>query len=371
MSKFSAATATFIGTIIGAGILGIPYVVSQSGFLIGLSHIIIVGLILMLVNLYLGEIALRTPANHQLTGYASIYLGKKGKLLMFLAFAFGIYSALLAYLIGEGQSFSQLFFSNTEHTLFFALAFWLLLTGITYRGLSSLKKGEKIGVTLIIVMILAIAIKFFDQIKIENLSSINLEHTFTPFGVMIFAFLGFAALPVVERILAKDKRPTRSVIITTYIFCIFIYSIFALIVLGSLGTNTPQVATLSLGISFVILGILTMFTSYLALSFALIDTFTLDYSLSRTKAWLLTCSIPLALFFLLYFNNIASFTLVLSIGGLISGGLTAILILAMIRPAKLKGNRKPEYSLPYSSILTYILAALFILAAFLEITKLF
>ena len=62
--------AVLVGTIIGAGILGIPYVVAKSGFVIGAVHIILIGIIMTIVMLYLGEITLRTKANHQLPGYA-------------------------------------------------------------------------------------------------------------------------------------------------------------------------------------------------------------------------------------------------------------------------------------------------------------
>ena len=78
---FIAGLAILIGTAIGAGILGIPYVVAKSGFLIGLGYIILLGLIILLVNLYLGEIILRTKGKHQLGGYAKKYLGKTGAFL--------------------------------------------------------------------------------------------------------------------------------------------------------------------------------------------------------------------------------------------------------------------------------------------------
>jgi len=58
--KFWAATFTLTGTMIGAGVLGLPYVFAQSGFVIGLFWLIILGSILIFVNLSLGEITLRT-----------------------------------------------------------------------------------------------------------------------------------------------------------------------------------------------------------------------------------------------------------------------------------------------------------------------
>src|SRR3989338_8875922 len=99
--KTLLASATLVGTIVGAGILAIPYVVAQSGFLVGFIITIVLGLSFLLLNLMTGEIILRTKKQHQLTGYAEKYLGSWGKRLMMFSMVFGTYGALTAYLIGE------------------------------------------------------------------------------------------------------------------------------------------------------------------------------------------------------------------------------------------------------------------------------
>ena len=52
--KFWATTFTLTGTIIGAGILGLPYVFAKSGFLVGLFWLVVLGAIMIFVNLSLG-----------------------------------------------------------------------------------------------------------------------------------------------------------------------------------------------------------------------------------------------------------------------------------------------------------------------------
>jgi amino acid permease len=367
MSKTYVAIATLIGTIVGAGILGIPFVVMKSGFSIGIVHLIILTLVLTITTLYLGEIALRTKTNHHLSGYAQKYLGKKGKMIMFTAFSFGVYAALLAYIIGEGTSLSHLFFGSGDFTLHLGIAFWLILSGISYYGLKALEEGETIGIILVIILILSLAILYWNNLSIENLTYTNLEHVFTPFGVILFALLGFAAVPEIERILGKDKHLTKRVIISSYVICFIIYTLFAILVIGTKGQATPEIATIALGKPFILLGILTMFTSYLALSMALIDTLRFDFRKTRKQAWLYTIFIPIILFILLEFLDIANFTTILGIGGVISGGLTAILILLMVKNAKRHGTEIPPYTIPYSPVLTWIFSAIFILGAIAEI----
>ena len=58
--KFWAAAFTLTGTVIGAGILGLPYVFSKSGFYVGLFWLLFLGSIIILCKLYLGEVILRT-----------------------------------------------------------------------------------------------------------------------------------------------------------------------------------------------------------------------------------------------------------------------------------------------------------------------
>jgi amino acid permease len=108
--KILTGTSILVGTCIGAGILGIPFVAAKAGFFTALIYIIAVGLITYLINMYLGEVSLRTKQKHQIVGYAEKYLGKRGKRLMEFATVFGIYAAIIAYMVGVGESLSFLFF---------------------------------------------------------------------------------------------------------------------------------------------------------------------------------------------------------------------------------------------------------------------
>src|SRR3989344_6158050 len=112
---FEEAVATLVGTIIGAGVLAIPYSMKKAGFLTGLLILVVLSIVVLFLFLFVGEIVLRTKGNHQLTGYAEKYLGKKGKLFLMFAMVFGTYGALVAYTIGVGRSFVSLF--NLQQTL--------------------------------------------------------------------------------------------------------------------------------------------------------------------------------------------------------------------------------------------------------------
>jgi len=365
-SKFFPALAVFVGTAVGAGYLGIPYVISKSGFLPGFLYLVFVALFILIEMLYLGEVALRTKGNHQLTGYAQKYLGKPGKMLMFFAMIFGIYSALTAYLIGEGKSLSYILLGNESMAFVFSIFFFLVMVCFTYIGLKALKKYERFVMILVWATISLIVLFFAKGINIENLSYINKEHIFLPFGVILFSFLAFSALPEVKRVLSGQEGLMKKVISFGIIVPFIIYLIFTTIVVGNFGKNVPEIAVLALGRFFSILAVLTMFTAFFTLTIAIRDMFRFDFDLGRFRGWLLAILVPLVLFLLISFFNLLTFTQILAISGIVSGGLTGILVLLMNIKAKKFGNRKPEYSMPINWLIIVLMSAIFIAAVLAE-----
>ena len=76
IASVSEAIFMITGMTIGAGVLGIPYVVAQVGLKIGLLYIVILGAVILAMNLMLGDIAVRTKEELQIPGLAGKYLGK-------------------------------------------------------------------------------------------------------------------------------------------------------------------------------------------------------------------------------------------------------------------------------------------------------
>lgn len=364
--RFFATVFTLSGTIIGAGILGLPYVFSKAGFFVGVFWLIILGFIMLFVNMCLGEVSLRTKGIHQLPGYAEKYLGKFGKFFMFFAVIFGIYSALLAYLIGEGQSFSKLFFGSLDYSVYFAIAFWVAMTFLLREGLRGLKKVEFYGMTVIIGIILAMFFWFFPDIHLNNLNYYDFSIFFLPFGVILFALLGFVSIPELRREIKGEEKLLKKAIIFGSLIPVILYFIFTLVFVGVLGKSIEQVATISFGNFIIFLGIFTMLTSYFVLSFSLRDIFVYDLK-KKELSFVFVSLVPLLLYFAITFFDLADFIKILGIGGVVSGGITGVLILLMNLKAKKKGNRKPEFSVPINWIIIGILSLIFFAGIIFEL----
>ena len=368
--KFWATTFTLTGTIIGAGILGLPYVFAQSGFLAGLFWLIVLGAVMIFVNLTLSETILRTKGKHQLSGYAEKYLGRWGKYAMFFAMLFGIYSALLAYLIGEGESLSKLLPGNINPILL-GIAFWLVMTLLLREGLRGLKKIETWGVLGIIIIILGIFIKFIPHVQPSNLLTFNLPNFVLPIGVIMFALLGFTSIPELRQEIKGQEKFFKKAIILGTLIPIFLYILFSSIFVGILGKNVTEVATLSFGPLITILGIFTMLTSYFVLSYSIRDTFKYDFKTSKTTNFVFTSLAPLIVYILVSKFNILGFASILGIGGVISGGSTGILILLMSKKAKTKtrNGKNPEIQMPITWPVIILLVFIFIAGIVLEFIR--
>ena len=362
--------ATLIGTIIGAGILGIPFVVMKAGFLTSLITLVGIGLILMLTNLAMGEIVLRTKGKHQLTGYSSIYLGSWGKGLMTFSMVFGIYGALLAYLIGEGQVLSQLFGGGEIlWSIIFLIAGSLFILG----GVEYLKKSEFWLTSIELIIFLGILIALFSskQFSVSNLTEFSWTKILVPYGVVLFAYLGTSCIPAIKEEMKNNLKNYKKAILLGSIIPIFVYILFAFAVVAVTGAQTTQIATIGVGkilgsfavVIFNLFAFLAMTTSFISLGFALKEMFIYDFKFNKHLSWLFVISIPIIVFFI----GVQNFTKTLETTGAISGGVAGILIGLMYFKVQKLGNRKPEYKMNYPSWLIWIAIIIFFLGAGLEL----
>lgn len=360
-------TTTLAGTTIGAGILGLPYVFSKTGFFIGIGWLIFLGLIMLFVNLTLGEITLRTKDTHQLPGYARKYLGKKAEKIMLIAVLFGIYSALLAYLIGEGESLSLLLTGTLKYSVIFGTLFWGIITLLLREGLKGLKKIESIGVVAIIFIILSLLIKNIGDIKLNNLIYYDTSNFFFPFGVVLFSLLGFLAIPEIKRELGKNTKLMKTSIILGMSIPFLLYSIFSLIFIGILGKEIPPVATFAFGGLVLILGILTMFSCSFINNFAIKDIFNFDLKAKKVTTIFFVHLFPLILYLFINYFNLSSFTKIIGLGGAVSGGITGILIMLIAKKAKITSKIKPSYKIPLNWIIIILISLIFIIGIIYEV----
>ena len=377
-NSFFLSIALLLGTMIGAGIFGIPYVVSRSGIFPALFYFLILGVASFLIHLFLGEIILRTKGKHRLPGYAQKYLGDWAKILAAFSVVLGIILALLAYIILGGNFLNILFSSfpllvSGLSSFHFSLIFSLVLFPFIVRRVKFVAETEVFTNIVFVLIIFLIFFLSLEKLNLDNFSlladELVLENIFLPYGVILFALIGWSAVPEMAEVLEKkeDKKQFKKAIIFSIIIAIFIYLLFVFSVVGVSGKNTSP-ETFSGLLSYldpkiillgVLAGAITIADSFLILSIHLRNTLVYDYGFHMVPALFMSWGMPLILFL----SGFRQFIDVIGIAGTFIGAIEGILIILIFKKAKILGDREPEYSLKIPSFITYALMIMFVLGA--------
>jgi tyrosine-specific transport protein len=340
--------AVIVGTIIGAGVLGLPFAFAKAGFLTGLLVLGLISLCMTLTGLFLGEIALRTKDDHQLTGYTEIYLGKSAKHIQGLSLILGMYGALLAYTIGLGNILATALGGTA---LIWSIVIYFPLTALAFKGVAVLQRAELFITSFIILSLTLLILISSGEINVVNLQNFSANRLLLPYGAILFACSGLMAIPEAKEVLQEKNELRllkRSIIMGNMVPAV-IYLIFAMVVVGVTGLATTEIATIGLsqriGSMALILGsvfaFFAMTSGFLALGTALTEVCEYDYKLSKIETLLIAFAPPLILFLL----GIRDFFSVISLAGAFSVGISGILTVFVFWQAKKKGQRKAEYSL--------------------------
>ena len=351
-NSFVLALSTLVGTIIGAGIFGVPYVVAKSGFLPAIFYFLVLGAAVMLLHLSFGEIALRTKEKARLIGYSKKYLGNTARAFATFSTIFGIAGSLLAYTILGGNFLFLMFgslipFSETT----FALLFWLVLSFFIVRGIQLIAKAEFL---MNIALFVTIGIIFFfaaPHVKPSQFILFDSSNLFLPYGVILFALAGWPAIPEIADFFKKDreKKQLDNLIVWASLITASLYFLFALFVVGVSGVNTTPDALQGLepflGKGIVVLGaffgLVAIAASFLVLGNYLKNSLRYDFKIPYLPSAAIAIFTPL-IFFLLGFRE---FIVVLGIVGVVIGAIEGTLIVLAYQKAKEKGDRIPEYAL--------------------------
>lgn len=370
--NFLKAIGVMVGYIIGVGMFGLPYLVFESGLLVFFVLIIGLGLTQYFLCLIYTNVILVTNEYHRLPGYAGKYLGKNGKKIAALAKLIGNLGALLAYIIITGIFLNELLsplFGGSE--LLYASVLFAIEAAIVFLGIGALADAEFVMTLLLLLIVGLLATKGWGNIEVSNYSMVDWHKILLPYGAILFAVDGNGSLPIITRLLKKDKKNIRLVVKIGTIIPLVIIILFTLVIIGISGSATSPDALTgiknSVGNNMIffayIFGIITMITSFLGVSESVKEMLTWDYKLNKYLAWALAVFIP----YTLYLAGMKSLISVISFAGAVAGGTSAIiLILIFLKLEKLK-NKLVLFKRKPGEIITSILIALFVCGIIYEI----
>lgn len=368
--QFIKAVTTLTGTIIGAGVLAIPYTIYTAGYWLGVLYLIILGIIMTILNLMLGEVVLRTKKKLHIPELIKLYLGKKGYVLVLIAIAILIYGGMSAYIRGAGDIINTIIPSQSFNwsIVFFAIGTYFIIKGLKFVSQWNIIFVSGMVLIIITIWLKAIYSQDIDWTQFELKPTNSITQAFRPYGAILFSYFGVIAIPHIKTILGKKSYQMESAITLGMLIPISLYSVFVSLVIGVAGKDITQLAIISLGeklggqvlIITSIFAIIAMMTSFIAMGLSMIESYMNFGKLKRSIAIILTTFPPMAL---LVFDW-AQFDTIIQYAGGIGVSIISILIVLTFWRAKAEGELPPAYSLGHFKWVGIIMIIMFTLGAF-------
>lgn len=346
MLKIVYAISLISGTIIGVGLFALPFLTLKVGFWIILVYFAVAGTISILIHYFLGEVSLQTPDFVRIPGFAKTYLGNWGYRVALFSGISGMFGACLAYLLVGGEFLGAMLapiFGGGDN--FYTLIYFAAGALLVFWGIRAIEKVQFWGLILFLLTLIGIFFRGWEHLSLANLSisQIDSSYLFLPYGVILFSLWGLPLIPEAEELLGSRRMALRKIIPLAIIIPAVIYLLFIFLVLGITGEATTTSALTGLqglfgnGVTAMILffGVITTFTSFIALGLTLKKIFWYDLEVKKNLSWLIACFVPL-LFFLAGFKD---FIIVIGFVGAVALAIDGILVLLMyqkIKPGKLK-----------------------------------
>ncbi|MFA7314632.1 MAG: aromatic amino acid transport family protein [Candidatus Magasanikbacteria bacterium] len=367
------AVALIVTFTIGAGIFSLPYAISQVGLLVGIIYLVLLGILIMGMNLMLGQVADKAGDNMQLVGLAKKYLGKKGEFVMTFLFYLISFGVLVIYLIGEGNALSALLPGTKFMWSIIFFVFGSLLVLFSIRVIKVISFVLSLSILFIILLIVWTSAP---HINYQNYVYTDFRNLFLPFGVILFAYSSLTSIPEAHSLLKNKSKDFKKSIVLSSLIVMSAYILFVLAVLGVTGVDTTEIATIALGqkvgptIYFLgnIFAVLTMGTGFLMSGIALKDSLVWDYKISSALAIFITLLIPLILFVL----GVRQFVTAIGVvGGVVVSSQMLLTVLIYWRAKQMGHLNSNKYQMHHIFLLMIPLTIVLVLGVIYSTVKLF
>lgn len=312
--KLFGSALILSGTALGAGMLAIPMVLAQFGFMLSLIFMLCIFLGNTYATLLLTEACTKTEDNGGLSSVAFATLGEKGKLLMNVCFYLLLLCMMVAYSLGIGDLLHKMFLSfNIDLSTPVCYSLFSLFMGmIVVSGKGYVDKLNRVLFILMITMLCVVILSLFTHIQLDYL----FQSTDVGFQDVIrystVIFTSFASMVVIPSLVEYNKEATakemRNVVLLGSFIPFLCYLIWLMVIIGNLGTdrisqfeNVSELIEAFSGHSAMLQTIISIFsalalvTSFLGVSMALFDQNKDAIHTNKAVCFVLTFIFPLIL----------------------------------------------------------------------------
>jgi tyrosine-specific transport protein len=337
-----------IGTVVGVGIFGLPYVFSQAGFIVGTLELIFIASLTLLVFYVYSDLLSIEKSRLPFVSVIGNHLGPLGKLFAAVSFLGALWGALLAYILVGGEFLTNIFRPLIGGETFrYQIIFWMLASACMIGGSIFVRRVQSVLVPIFFAMVVGLTLIALPRLQTEYLLTFNPQFVGLPFGALLFSFSGLAAVSECREALGRSSDRMRLSLLLGTGLISALYLLFCFAVVGMTGPFTSMQSVeglrlvapwLSLFVSG--LGVCTVFTAYISVGNSVMNSLMYDFRGRFLSSWWLTIIVPVGL---LVFGARDFINVVGATGGFL-GGLSGILLMIAYERARLLAQL-PKYAL--------------------------
>ena len=365
------ASLALTGAIVGVGIFGVPFVFAQAGLAVAGGFFVLITLLILTQHVMYAEVIERTGERHRITGYSEIYFGRYAKNFVGLGVLVSRYGTQLAYIVVANKFLNMLFGPVAGVEYLWGVIFALIFSAGIVLGIRAM---ERVQIAFVIFLVITIGIILglgIPRINIENFTTLNLKAAFLPYGVILFSLAGAPAIPEIRAMIKQDGKHFVNSVILGSLLAALLTIAFAVVVLGVSGDSTSEEAISGLIPALgkeaaylgAIMGILAIATSFLIFGINLKEAFRYDWKLNRVASEVLATAVPPILFL----AGLRQFIEIIGVTGAVFGALIGSMTVLVFMRARVRGKKKPKFSVRIPNAISWLIVAAFITGGILEI----
>lgn len=319
----------FVGTV-GSGIFVLPYVFYHSNFVFGSIFLLLLGILSAVLNNFYCHIVKSTKGDHQLAGYAEIYLGPRFKQLAVFNLILLSFGAMSAY---------QKLFSSFLSALFPVVSNYSPYVFVSLLGLAvifNFKINRFFSILIpLFILVIPIVLFFYSMTSYGfRITYYEIPPNFLFYGPTLFALSGLTIIPEIDEIL-RQGRPKKheTLALASFlgvILVVAVYFFFTSSVTTLSGSSVSINAVSGListypffAIIVSVFGMITTFRASLNFIHVIHELFFRDLKLSHPISSLLSFALPLSSVFL----GSVSLLTIISLTGNITIFVSALLVI--------------------------------------------
>lgn len=332
-----------IGTVVGVGFFGLPYVFAQASYGLALFELVVLVLVQTLFLWAYADLSLAKKGHARFLRIVGDAFGPAGKALAVVSFFGVLWGAMTAYILAGGEFLSYIgrawVLGVQPHVL--SLVFGAVLFLALLGGGFVARRVQRYLIPFFFIVVAILAAFGFSSVSFVNLAQFSFDAWVLPLGVIVFSLSAISAVPEMRDALRGDGRQLHFAIFWGLLFVASAYAIFTATVVGISGAGTPPQAIAAFaGIApwmvllGSVLGVSVVTTAYVNVGNALVHTLLYDFRIRFLPALLLAGGVP----FFVVAVGVDDVIGVLQYSGGVLGALMSILVLIAYEKARRSGQ---------------------------------